>query len=93
MKLKFVYTIPHFHNPGGCTMPVEKRRRLVELAEKYDFLIVEDDPYRDIVFDGASLPSMLSMDESGRACRVHELLHQAGLPGPAHRLRGRSGRR
>lgn len=65
MQLKFAYVIPHFHNPGGCTMPVEKRRRLVELAEKYDFLIVEDDPYRDIVFDGASLPSMLSMDESG----------------------------
>lgn len=65
MKIKFVYTIPHFHNPGGCTMPVEKRRRLVELAEQYDFLIVEDDPYRDIVFDGDSLPSMLSMDKSG----------------------------
>lgn len=65
MKLKFVYTIPHFHNPGGCTMPVEKRQRLLALANEHDFLIVEDDPYRDIVFDGDSLPSMLSMDESG----------------------------
>jgi DNA-binding transcriptional MocR family regulator len=62
---KFVYTIPHFHNPGGCTMPLEKRRRLLALAEQYDFLIVEDDPYRDIVFDGEALPSMLSMDDSG----------------------------
>ncbi len=64
LKLKFVYTIPHFHNPGGCTMPLEKRQRLVALAEQYDFLIVEDDPYRDIVFSGESLPSMLSMVES-----------------------------
>ena len=63
-RFKFVYTIPHFHNPGGCTMPVEKRERLLGLAEKYDFLIVEDDPYRDVVFDGSTLPSMLSMDES-----------------------------
>lgn len=65
MRLKFVYTIPHFHNPGGCTMPLEKRERLLDLANQYDFLIVEDDPYRDIVFDGDSLPSMLSLDESG----------------------------
>lgn len=65
LELKFVYTIPHFHNPGGCTMPLGKRQRLVDLAGQYDFLIVEDDPYRDIVFDGDSLPSMLSLDTSG----------------------------
>jgi DNA-binding transcriptional MocR family regulator len=65
LNIKFVYTIPHFHNPGGCTLPLEKRRRLLELAGEHDFLIVEDDPYRDVVFDGAALPSMLSMDESG----------------------------
>lgn len=66
LKPKFVYTIPHFHNPGGCTLSVDKRRRLVELANEHDFLIVEDDPYRDVVFDGSTLPSMLSMDESGQ---------------------------
>jgi 2-aminoadipate transaminase len=65
MNLRFVYTIPHFHNPGGCTMPLEKRQRLLDLANQFDFLIVEDDPYRDIVFDGSSLPSILSLDESG----------------------------
>ncbi len=62
---KFVYTIPHFHNPGGCTMPLEKRKLLLALAEEYDFFIVEDDPYRDIVFSGESLPSIFSLDESG----------------------------
>lgn len=62
---KFVYTIPHFHNPGGCTLSLEKRRRLVELADEHDFLIIEDDPYRDVAFEGEPLPSMLSMDDSG----------------------------
>ncbi|MFY9488392.1 MAG: PLP-dependent aminotransferase family protein [Solirubrobacterales bacterium] len=62
---KFVYTIPHFHNPAGCTMPLGKRQRLVELAEEHDFLILEDDPYRDVVFEGEPLPTMLSMDGSG----------------------------
>lgn len=65
LRPKFVYTIPHFHNPGGCTLSLEKRRRLVELAGEHDFLIVEDDPYRDVAFEGEPLPSMLSMDESG----------------------------
>jgi DNA-binding transcriptional MocR family regulator len=64
-KPKFVYTIPHFHNPGGCTMPLENRQRLVALANEFDFLIVEDDPYRDVAFEGEPLPTMLSMDPSG----------------------------
>src|SRR4249919_3485301 len=50
LKLKFVYTIPHFHNPAGVTLSLEKRQRLVALANEYDFLIVEDDPYRDVSF-------------------------------------------
>lgn len=65
LRPKFVYTIPHFHNPAGCTLPIEKRQRLVELAHEYDFLIVEDDPYRDVAFEGEPLPTMLSMDDSG----------------------------
>lgn len=64
-KPKFVYTIPHFHNPGGCTMPLENRQRLVALANEFDFLVVEDDPYRDVAFEGEPLPTMLSMDPSG----------------------------
>ena len=65
LKPKFVYTIPHFHNPGGCTLPLEKRQRLVALANEHDFLIIEDDPYRDVCFEGEPLPSMLSMDPGG----------------------------
>lgn len=65
LQPKFVYTIPNFHNPAGCTLSLEKRRRLVELANEHDFLIIEDDPYRDVLFEGDPLPTMLSMDESG----------------------------
>ncbi len=65
LRPKFVYTIPNFHNPAGCTLSLEKRQRLVTLAQQNDFLIIEDDPYRDVIFDGEPLPSMLSMDDSG----------------------------
>jgi DNA-binding transcriptional MocR family regulator len=64
-KPKLVYVIPHFHNPGGCTLPLAKRQRLVDLANEHDFVIIEDDPYRDVSFEGEPLPTMLSMDESG----------------------------
>jgi len=50
--LKFIYVVPNFHNPAGVTMSLEKRKRLVELAEKYDFLIIEDDPYGALRFEG-----------------------------------------
>jgi len=50
-KVKFVYTIPIAQNPGGVTLSIDRRKRLVELAEEYDFLIVEDDVYGLLVFD------------------------------------------
>ncbi|MDN5342330.1 PLP-dependent aminotransferase family protein [Oceanotoga sp. DSM 15011] len=60
-KFKFVYAISNFHNPGGVTMNLEKRKKLVELAEKYDFLIVEDDPYGALRFEGNKVPSIYSL--------------------------------
>jgi DNA-binding transcriptional MocR family regulator len=62
---KLAHVIPNFHNPGGCTLSGEKRERLLELGERYGFLIFEDDPYRAIRFAGEPLPTMLSMDPSG----------------------------
>jgi len=47
-NVKFVYTIPTFQNPGGVTMSEERRKYLLELANKYDFLIIEDDPYHEL---------------------------------------------
>lgn len=51
-KAKFLYTIPNFQNPGGVTMVPERRKRLLELSEEYGFLVVEDDPYGRLRYDG-----------------------------------------
>jgi 2-aminoadipate transaminase len=59
------HIIPNFQNPAGCTLSLEKRRRLLGLAAEYGFTIFEDDPYVELRFEGESLPTMLSMDESG----------------------------
>jgi 2-aminoadipate transaminase len=59
---RFIHTITNFHNPAGCTLSLEKRRRLLELAAIHGFLIFEDDPYREVRFEGEDLPTMLSMD-------------------------------
>lgn len=58
------HVIPNFHNPGGCTLSLEKRRRLVDLAERYRFVLFEDDPYVEIRFAGERLPTMLSLDQA-----------------------------
>jgi len=63
---KLAHVIPNFQNPAGCTLSLEKRRRLLELAQRYDFLIFEDDPYVELRFAGDQLPTMLSLDEGGR---------------------------
>jgi DNA-binding transcriptional MocR family regulator len=63
---KLAHVIPNFHNPAGCTLSLEKRRRLVALAAEYDFVLFEDDPYVELRFEGESLPTMLSLDESDR---------------------------
>lgn len=65
-NVKMVYVIPNFSNPTGKEWTVEKRKKLLELSEIYDFMIVEDDPYGDIRYEGESLPSIKSMDTKGR---------------------------
>src|SRR5918994_7133510 len=64
--IKLAHVIANAHNPAGCTLSVEKRRRLVELAAEHDFWIFEDDPYRELPFEGEPLETMLSMDEAGK---------------------------
>jgi DNA-binding transcriptional MocR family regulator len=61
----FAHIIPNFHNPAGCTLSMDKRERLLALAAEYDFVIFEDDPYRDVRFAGDDLPTMLSRDTAG----------------------------
>src|SRR5947208_4374580 len=59
---KLAHIIPNFQNPAGYTLSLDKRRRLLELAEHYGFLIFEDDPYVELRFEGEKLPTMLSLD-------------------------------
>ena len=63
---RLLFDVPDLHNPTGITLSEDRRRRLTELAEQYDFLIVEDDPYRSIRFDGISVPPIKSFDAHGR---------------------------
>ncbi len=62
-RLKFVYVIPNFQNPSGVTMSAERRRRLVELSHEYGFLIVEDDPYGRIRFEGGHQMPLKALDD------------------------------
>ena len=67
---KLIYTIPNFQNPTGRTASLERRRKYLELAEKYNAVIVEDDPYGLLRYEGQSVPSIKSMDEDGRVIYI-----------------------
>ena len=64
--VKFIYTIPDFQNPTGVTLPLSRRLEILRIAERYDLIILEDSPYRDVRFEGMSQPFMSSLDTSGR---------------------------
>ena len=61
-KVKFLYMIPDFQNPSGESLTLEERQMLVGLAQEYDFLIVEDSPYRELRYEGEHIPTMYSLD-------------------------------
>jgi 2-aminoadipate transaminase len=63
---KLAHIIPNFQNPAGYTLSLEKRRRLLQLAHDYEFVVFEDDPYVELRFEGERLPTMLSLDEDDR---------------------------
>ncbi len=62
-RVKFLYTIPNFNNPTGITQSLERRRELLAVAHEVDLLVVEDNPYGLLTFDGAPLPALRSMDD------------------------------
>ena len=68
--VKFIYTIPTFQNPTGTTMSLEKRKRLLELANKYDVIVIEDNPYGDLRFSGEDVPTLKSLDTQNRVIYV-----------------------
>lgn len=61
-KVKFLYMIPDFQNPSGESLTLDERKMLVSLAQKHDFLIVEDSPYRELRYEGEDIPTMYSLD-------------------------------
>ncbi|HEV7981132.1 PLP-dependent aminotransferase family protein [Amycolatopsis sp.] len=61
-RVKFLYTIPNFHNPAGVTMAVERRAEILEICRQYNVLVVEDNPYGLLGFDGQTYPALRSMD-------------------------------
>lgn len=65
-NVKLVYIQPNFQNPTGATLTLERRKKLLSLADQYDFLIVEDNPYGDLNYDGKFLPPLKALDQSDR---------------------------
>ena len=58
--------MPDFHNPTGVTMSIPRRRRLMELANRHDLIVLEDTPYRELRYEGEALPTLKSLDTEGR---------------------------
>jgi len=69
-RCKLIYTIVNFQNPAGPTLSLRRRHELLALAEEYDTLILEDDAYGELRFEGETLPSLNSLDSSGRVIRA-----------------------
>jgi len=67
---KVFYVIPNFHNPGGVTMSLARRQALLKLAAEYDFLIIEDDAYGELRFEGEPVPSLKALDTGMRVIQT-----------------------
>ena len=65
-KVKFIYLIPDFQNPSGITLTDSRRLKIIEIADKYNLLIVEDSPYREVRFEGEPQKLMNELDTTGR---------------------------
>ena len=70
-KIDFIYTVPTFQNPLGVTMSLERRKHLLEIAEKHDIMILEDDAYSNLRYSGKDMPSIKSMDKNKRVIYTH----------------------
>ena len=72
-KVKGVYVVPNFQNPMGTTLSLPRRKQLMDLAHEYDLIVIEDDPYRDLIFEGEHLPSLKSFDQDGRVLHLRSI--------------------
>ena len=65
---KFIYILPNFQNPSGSTLSLERRKQLIDLADKYGVPIIEDDPYGQLRYEGDHIPSVVALDSEYRGC-------------------------
>jgi 2-aminoadipate transaminase len=63
IHVKFIYTVPNFQNPAGVTLAAQRRRELLDIAREYDLIIVEDNPYGMLRFEGEALPTIASLEQ------------------------------
>jgi 2-aminoadipate transaminase len=64
VRPKFLYVVPNFHNPAGVTLSLERRHRLIELSIEHELLLIEDNPYGRLRFEGEDIPSLRQLDDS-----------------------------
>ena len=76
---KFLYVLPNFQNPGGVTLSLARRRRLIELASHYGTPIVEDDPYGQLRYEGDHLPPLVKLDAEFHGCANGERAFRGGV--------------
>ncbi|MGY6411302.1 MAG: aminotransferase-like domain-containing protein [Alkalilacustris sp.] len=69
-RARMLYTVPDFQNPTGVTLSLERRHRLIALANRHGLIVLEDTPYRHIRFAGDSLPTLRSLDTEGRVIHL-----------------------
>ena len=67
---RLLYTIPTFHNPAGVSLAAPRRERLLELARRHDLVLVEDDVYRELVYDGEAPPALRTLDAAAPVVRL-----------------------
>jgi 2-aminoadipate transaminase len=72
-RCKLIYTIVNFQNPSGPSLSLRRRHELIELAHEFDTLILEDDAYGELRFEGEMLPSLYALDSGGRVMRAGTL--------------------
>jgi 2-aminoadipate transaminase len=85
-KAKFLYTVPTFSNPRGTLLPLQRRIALVELARRHGFLIVEDDPYGELTFNGTTPPLLHALGDNGEENPVVYLSTLSKTVAPALRI-------
>jgi 2-aminoadipate transaminase len=76
---KFIYVLPNFQNPGGVTLSLERRQRLIEIASHYGAPIVEDDPYGQLRYEGHHLPPLVKVDAEFHGCANGERAFRGGV--------------